>query len=192
MIIILFITIMPKTLSVFRRVFGLTDELTMIRGVVVSLYCWFFSPFLFSRLPEVIATFVIFLFAFLTNIIFLMLNGNKSKKSIYISAFDYLWKILIAIYKIIILGLIIVESKLRIKGSTPYMLKFFYVDRKYFMDRTLFILFPFLYIVNYKNTHYINGENFLVCKKMWIILISTSFIASIIWAFFIYKSGLRI
>jgi hypothetical protein len=183
---------MPETLIIFRRYLGLTDELAMIRGIIVSLYCWLLSPFLFSSFHGIIASLIMFLFAFITNFVFLVLNGKKNKGSFFISTFIYFWKIIIAVYKNIILVIISIETLIRGNEKTPYMLRFFFVDEKNLVDGTLLVLQPFLFIVRYKNTHFFNGENYLTNKKMWLMVLAASFIANAIWAIFIYKSGLRI
>ncbi len=169
---------------------GLTDKLTLLRHVFVSLYAWILTPFLFERVHEITAGGIMFIFTLLLNYLFIIILGSKKERSIFISAAEFLWKIVLTIYKNIILYLILfLEGKIK-KSKITYMIGLLYVDKRNLVNGTLLFLDPFLFLVRYRDNQNQNN-NLSKIKMLWVTTI-ISLIAATIWALFIYFTNIRI
>ncbi|MEI7765222.1 MAG: hypothetical protein WCI93_01405 [bacterium] len=186
---LLLIMILPEMFFLIRRKISLTDKLTLIRHVIVTLYSWILTPFLFARVHELTAGGIMFIFTLFLNYLFIIILGSKRERSIFISAAEFFWKTMLTISKNIVMCLIIIlEGKVK-KSTMRLMIGLLYVDKKNLVSGTIIIFDPFLFMVRYLELHSKVGVSRK--KIIWMITI-ISLIATIWWASFIYFTNIRL
>lgn len=135
--------------------FGLTDKLTIIRHIVLSLYGYLLSPIFFGIFDEIIAVMFMFVFSIINISIFLIISKKEEEEGLF------LWLIFLIF-----------------KNNKQIKLLF------------LFIIEPFLFIIDYRNN--CEKYGYFLSRKITIMLLITicSLLASITWSILIYYSGL--
>jgi hypothetical protein len=149
---------LKKIIIFLRDTLGLTDLLTCVRGLIISLYCWILTPILFRHFDGLVAVIIMFVFTIIVTAIFLKISFGKTGRSTLLWLVDLFYK----------------KSKPYITGTL------------------LFVFEPFLFLVHYRDNYYQYNNTLGGKILLSLILVTSSLVSSIIWATFIYFSGIRI
>lgn len=114
-----------KLVLFLQSTFGLTDWLTFVRHVIISIYSWILSPMLFQRVDETTARIVMFVFSLMLVVIFLKIAEVKTEKSKLISLVERVFKKRRAL---VVISLFFIE---------PFLFTVYYRNYYYHCDSTV-------------------------------------------------------
>lgn len=172
------ILIVPGIFFIFWRKLTLVDRLTIFRSIILTIYGWVISPYLIFKFG-LCAGIIMLVFTIATSYLFLVLLGNKSKRSVFISIISFICKILISIYKSITITIVLLEEKFR-KNKPPYTLGLIFVNRKPLFSAFLFVFEPYLLLIEHTKMNKEKGV------KFWWLMITSHALAVIVWGVFTF------
>lgn len=167
----------------------LTDWLVVARHLTISLYCWVLSPYLVAHFEKISAGIIMLVVMILLTYSFFRIAKRKRRleQGLFLSLANSFWKAVIYNYQTILARIVLILGEKMSRKQELWFLRSRLASKRPMILSTLFLLEPFLFLVYYKwNSH--NKEEW----KIWLLLVSSSLLATVIWFAFTYYQLLNV